>query len=116
MTLAAGTVAYTASSGEHTGTGLSLALFVARKAVMVALNASLASLEASTTAQRAATLGWLAEDSEAIAIAVLAHIAANAVVTTTVSAGGLQRTPDPNDANTATAAPAAPVNLTGAIT
>ena len=48
-----------------------------------------------------------------LASAIVTYVSANAVVTTTVSAGGLQR--DNTGGNPATLAPAAPVNITGTI-
>jgi hypothetical protein len=52
-----------------------------------------------------------------LAVAIVDHLVANAEVTVTVGAGdaGLQRTPNPNSAETATLAPAAPVNIGGTI-
>lgn len=78
--MSAGTITYTASTGEHTGSGLALDIFEARKAVLVGLNPALASLEDSTEALRAAVVGCYAEDSQAIADGIAAHAAEGQVI------------------------------------
>lgn len=51
-----------------------------------------------------------------IAVAVVGEIQDHAEVAVTVSAGGLQRTPNPNNPDTDTQGPAAPVSLSGTVT
>lgn len=53
---------------------------------------------------------------EAVAKGVRDEIVANAAATVTVNVGALQRTPNPNNPDTDTQAPAVPVNLTGTVT
>lgn len=56
--------------------------------------------------------------ANALGPAIINYLLANAVVTVTVhpADAGLQRTPNPNNPNTATLGPAADVSLTGGIT
>jgi hypothetical protein len=88
------------SNGNATGTGLAFAIFEA-------------TLSAVPPAAKALIAGGMASFCEGLATAIIEHIQAHAEVTVTVSAAdaGLQRTPDPNNPNTATQAPAAPVEL-----
>lgn len=57
----------------------------------------------------------IARTAVGIASGLVPYIAANAVVTTQVAVGGLQKTPNPNNPATATDAPAVAVNLSGMI-
>jgi hypothetical protein len=58
------------------------------------------------------------QSSEALAAAIIDYILANADITVTVRTtdAGLQRTPNPNNPNTATQGPAADVEITGVLT
>jgi hypothetical protein len=76
----------------------------------------LTDLLTSWSASRTRSLEAKIRDAAQLANAIFAHIAANGEVSVTVSSGGLQRTPNPNNADTATQAPAAPVSLSGTIT
>ncbi len=62
-----------------------------------------------------AQLQGLADLSNDDAGWIIGYLTAHAVPSVVVSLGGLQRTPNPNDPNVATAAPAAPVTLTGTL-
>jgi hypothetical protein len=53
----------------------------------------------------------LASTSTRLAAAIVAYLQANAVASIGAAVGGLQKTPDPNDPNVATAAPGADKTL-----
>lgn len=100
MTLLAGSCTI-AEDNSVSGTGLALAI----------AQATLAPRPDGATANQT-----LAQWCNLLAAAIVDHLVAEGVVSVTVNAGGLQRTPDPNNPNSPTAAPAAPVALTGTIT
>jgi len=64
---------------------------------------------AQVQAARLLMLSEAARRANAYAAGIVTHITGNAKVT--VSVGGLQRTPSPNNPDTATQAPASPVEL-----
>ena len=90
-----------ADNGTVTGTGLAKAMADATMAAPPAGSSTNAQLQQ-----------WI----NLLAVAIVNHLTANAAITVTVSAGGLQTTPNPNNPSTATGAPASPVNLSGTLT
>jgi hypothetical protein len=114
MALVAGSVTVN-PDGTHSGSGLALAMYEAHKAAYEADPFGASFVATLPVADLATTFRIFSLTANAYAAGIVSHLLANAVISTTVSAGGLQKTPNPNNADTATAAPAAPVVLTGTI-
>lgn len=103
MALEAGSITVD-SDGSATGTGLAYAMFSG-------------ALGSVTAANRARIAADIAPFFEGLAEAIIDHITANAEITVTIETTdvGLQRTPNPNNAETATLGPATQKVLTGSI-
>jgi hypothetical protein len=101
MALSAGTVTVD-EDGAATGTGLAFAIF----------EGALADVDEDARSKVAASMKPFCEG---LAAAIVNHFKDNGLIVVSVSAGGLQRTPSPNDPNTATLAPSSPVELSGTI-
>ena len=103
MSLDAGSIEVD-ENGEATGSGLALAMF----------NGALSSLSADVRAQIAESC---VPFFEGMATAIVEHIVANAEVTVTIATGasGLQRTPNPNLADTDTQGPSVSKTLPGTV-
>lgn len=118
---AGSTVTWTATYG---GTGLASVLAQARFALTLAAQGPYTrtgkttfdtNTENAVTGSLTGQATAMAAQAQADAQAIVTYFTANAVCSTTVSAGGLQKTPNPNNPDTATAAPASPVTLTGTL-
>lgn len=98
------------------GEGLAFALFSVRK---IRFDASMAGVDPSVypVAQKVAFYQAMADAATDEADALITHVTENAEIVCTVgtSLAGLQRTPNPNNPNTATVAPAAPVDIPGVL-
>ena len=103
MPLTPGTCAI-AENGTVTGTGLAKAM----------ADALMASSSAAGKGANAGLQAW----TNALAVAIVDHLVANAAITVTVAPtdAGLQRTPNPNDPATPTLGPTSDVVLNGALT
>lgn len=117
----AGVVTWSAAYG---GSGLAVALAQGRFAPILAGfppytltggptdTATLQAIDAALAGAAAATAGQASADGPAI----VNYLVANSIVSTTISVGGLQRTPTPNNPGVATVAPASPFTLQGTLT
>ncbi len=105
MALTIGSVTVNAD-GTHSGSGLTLAIFDGY--VLPPANFSRCSLATKVEAKTT-----LAARAQQLATSIVNHLIANGEVTVTIAAAdaGLQKTPNPNNADTATQGPGAPVVL-----
>jgi hypothetical protein len=129
VTLFAGSVGLN-SDESASGSGLALALYTADAATrslptLPTLGSTAAPfrperpVNADDVAQietaRFAALGEACRLANAYAGAIIGYLTAHSTVIVTVTGGGLQRTPNPNNPSTATLAPATAVTLNGGI-
>lgn len=118
MALTAGTCTISSTTGAISGSGLALALANAWKTASDAYAAANPQPAGATAIiPMAISAPFVQPLCNQLASAILAHIAANAVVTVnvTTSTGGLQLTPNPNNPSTATLAPLSLVTIGGTV-
>lgn len=107
MALTIGSVTVDAN-GNHTGSGLALQVYEQFLLPPLVFGIYPLAKPAVIAARQAA-----GARAQALAAAMINYLKANAEITTTIAPAdaGLQKTPNPNNADTATAGPGAPVTL-----